>query len=318
MKLAPILALVALGSPAFAQAPPCDGVYEFFSGKNTIKVAPGNSMHDAERVARAYNNREGLLAAIIPNPRSEGLHEVKVSQCGRQFVLTQGGKRMVFLQSVMDDSLYVAQDIGTEKAELTVRVVDHKFMVGEVAGESHGYKFRFPLVMEPREIAPPDMKGCDDARQPDEEEGTQTTGAQGLTGALALQGKAPAPGYGLSDYVLASTAADGSQKTWLNLSMEGKILPAEPPTPDMVRICTTDGRSLIDPPRYRLNFKQKAVEDGIYVFVQVIEIETGKILEQREGFAASPAPADRAQAMNTAWSKLDFSVGAPSDGYSGG
>lgn len=320
MKRVPVLALALafIGSPVFAQAPPCDGSYELFMGKSTAEAQPGNPLPNAGRVAQGYNNREGWAGVVIPKPHSEGLHEVKVSQCGRQFVLSKGGKRMVFLQSVADETVYVAQDIGTAKATMTVRVVGHRLMAGLVAGASHGFEFNLPMAMEPREISMPNMEGCARDTPPEEKEtdATRTTGEKGLSEALALQGKAPAPGHALSDYVQASKEDDGRQNTWLNLGLTGRILPAEPSKPSLEDICTGDGTLLLDPPRVRLNFKQIEVEGEILVFVQVIDIETGVIREQREAVAASPASGDRAHAMSAALSRLDTHVGAPSDGYS--
>lgn len=169
MRLAPFLALAALAGPVAAQAPPCDGTYEFFSGKSTVQPTADNGLPNAGQAARAYNNREGIAGQLIRKPQSEGLQQVEVSQCGRQFVLTKGAEKMVFLQSIMDETLYVAQDIGTSKAELTVRVVDHKVMVGKLAGESHGFAFDYPVAMEPRDISMPDMEGCEDDDPPSDQ-----------------------------------------------------------------------------------------------------------------------------------------------------
>ncbi len=108
----------------------CEGTYEFFSGKSTVQAIPGEAPANGARAAELYNSRAGWVGQIIRAPQSEGLHEVEVSQCGRQFVLTQGPKTMLFLQSIMDETLYVAQDIGTTEVELTLRVVDHKILAG--------------------------------------------------------------------------------------------------------------------------------------------------------------------------------------------
>lgn len=161
-RLFTLTALAVLAGPAGAQAPPCNGTYEYFGGKSFTEVEPGNTLPKAGRVAQAYNNREGWVGQVIRKPQSEGMVEVEVSQCGRQFVLSQGGKRMLFLQGALDDTLYVAQDIGTDEAELTMRVVDHKAMVGKIEGSTHGFKFTFPVAMEPQAISMPDMTGCDD------------------------------------------------------------------------------------------------------------------------------------------------------------
>lgn len=157
------LAIVAISTtPALANVV-CEGTYELFNGKNTIKAVPGEAPVNGARAAELYNSYGGeWLGQFMGKPKSEGLHEVEVSQCGRQFTLTQGSKQMLFLQSIMDDTLYVAQDIGTNAGELTLRVVDHKIMVGKVEGKSQGFAFNIPVAMDPRDISMPDMEGCSD------------------------------------------------------------------------------------------------------------------------------------------------------------
>lgn len=156
------LTILMAGGPAHAQVPPCEGTYEVFFGKSTAAVAPGNTTPDAGRIAQAYNNREGWVGQVVRKPQSEGMHEITVGDCGRQFVVTQGANRMLFLQSTADETVYIAQDIGDVPGEMTVRVVDHKIMAGQFAGQSHGYKFNFPIAMEPHAVTMPNMEGCSD------------------------------------------------------------------------------------------------------------------------------------------------------------
>ena len=164
------LAIAALSTQPAAATVICEGTYEFFNGKDTITALPGDAPPNGARAAELYNAYSGAwLGQFMGKPKSEGLHEVKVSQCGRQFTLTQGSKQMLFLQSVMDETLYVAQDIGTSEAELTLRVVDHRIMVGKVAGKSQGFAFDFPVAMDPRDVSMPDMKGCTGDPAPREE-----------------------------------------------------------------------------------------------------------------------------------------------------
>ncbi|SDY61717.1 hypothetical protein [Citreimonas salinaria] len=164
--------LVALlgGGPVHAQVPPCEGTYEVFFGKSTTAVAPGNTMPKAGRIAQAYNNREGWVGQVIRKPQSEGMHQIAVGDCGRQFVVTQGANQMLFLQSASDETIYVAQDIDDVPGEMTVRVVDHKIMVGQFAGQSHGFKFNFPIAMEPHDVVMPDMEGCADEEEAADED----------------------------------------------------------------------------------------------------------------------------------------------------
>lgn len=158
------VALALAANPATAEVV-CDGTYEWFNGKDTINAIPGEAPENGARAAALYNANSGAwLGQFMGKPKSEGLHEVKVSQCGRQFTLSQGSKTMLFLQSIMDDTLYVAQDIGTNEAELTLRVVDHKIMVGSVKGKSHGFAFNIPVAMDPRDIKMPDLKGCSEKK----------------------------------------------------------------------------------------------------------------------------------------------------------
>lgn len=145
----------------------CEGTYEFFNGADTVTALPGEAPENGAKAAALYNEYSGAwLGHFMGKPKSEGLHEVKVSQCGRQFILSQGAKQILFLQSIVDDTLYVAQDIGTAEAELTLRVVDHKIMVGTVAGKSHGFAFNRLVALNPRDVSVPDMSGCSDDPAP--------------------------------------------------------------------------------------------------------------------------------------------------------
>ena len=68
---------------------------------------------------------------------------------------------------------------------------------------------------------------------------------------------------------------------------------------------------MLHPPRTCLNFKRQRVGDEVFVFVQVIDFETGNMREQRETLSA--AAADHTQAISDAWSKLETRMDAPSE-----
>ncbi|WP_458791234.1 hypothetical protein [Yoonia sp. MH D7] len=217
----------ALGQTASADIV-CEGTYEFFSGKNVILKAPIGQ----GEVAEHYNNRVGVAGQLIRKPQSEGLHEVEVSQCGRQFTLTQGSNQMLFLQSIMDETLYVAQDIGTSEAELTLRVLNHNSMVGTIAGETHGFTFDYPVAMEARDVSMPDMEGCSDDPTPMED----TVGEDRLTVDPALRREAIAivaeklgiPVDRAERYI---SSAHTVAKTRMSDTGVTEILPGEPGCP---------------------------------------------------------------------------------------
>jgi len=287
-RLLNLVALVVLATPAYAQAPPCDGTYEYFSGKNFVEALPGNTLPKAKRVEQAYNNREGWVGQVIRKPQSEGLFNVEVGQCGRQFVISQGGKQMLFLQSGTDEALYIAQDIGTEEATKTMRVVGHKVMIGKIEGDSHGFKYTFPVAMEPRDISMPDMEGCaaDDDRAEPAEFALENAAARAF---LANRGMTPPPGFAPDDFFrtidtehdVASASRKGSIRHIRFLLGRGN---AVLPETGLREICRA-GANRLDPPRRMLNFKIFPMEnpDGYLVFAQEIDIETGKILVQAEG-----------------------------------
>lgn len=321
MRRVALAAIAALASPADAQGPPCDGTYEYFSGKSFIEVEPGNRLPKAGRVAQAYNNREGLAGQIIRKPQSEGVVGVEVSQCGRQFVLSQGGKRMLFLQSDLDDTLYVAQDIGTNEAELTMRVIGHKVFVGKIEGASHGFKFTVPVAMEPRDTAMPDLEGCslgDDAGSSDFER--ENTAARGF---MAGRGMTPPGDFVPGDYfrtvetehdVSAESRKGTIRHIRFRMGRDNAILPEI----GMREICLA-GEDKLDPPRRLLNFKIFPVEgpDGYLVFAQEIDIETGKILVQAEGESVGRGAPALQDAMTNAATGLEANgtdIGPLSDG----
>jgi hypothetical protein len=170
MNVIQLLALataLSLAAPVMAQVPPCEGTYEGYMGKSMVKALPGNPLPNAKQIERAYNTRAAPIGYLIPNGKNTGLHSIKISQCGRQLVISQGGKSALFLQSVMDGSVYVQQNTGVKGATVTLRVVDHKFISGALKGSSHGFKYNMPVAYEPRDIHMPDMKGCSDAKAPE-------------------------------------------------------------------------------------------------------------------------------------------------------
>lgn len=317
-----LAACAALSGPAIAQAPPCNGTYEYFSGKNFVKAQPGNPLPKAKRIEQAYNNREGWVGQIIRKPQSEGLVEVRVGQCGAEFVLSQNGKRMLFLQSAADDTLYVAQDIGTDKAELKMRVVGHTVMVGQIHGASHGFEFTFPVAMQPRDTVPPDMEGCtpqdDQAAKPDF--ALENTAARAF---MAAHGLTPPPQFSPNDYFRAletqqDTASDTRNRATRHVRfMLGKgnaILP----TIGLREICRA-GQDKFDPPRRMLNLKFYPVTnpDGYIVFAQVIDIETGKILFQSEAESTGRDALALRSGMTDAVNQLEANgaqIGPLSDG----
>ncbi|WP_076535608.1 hypothetical protein [Roseovarius nanhaiticus] len=301
--------------------PPCEGTYEYFSGKSFANVAPGNALPDAGRIAQAYNNREGWVGQIIRKPQSEGLFEVEVNQCGREFVISQGGKSMVFLQSATNGTTYVAQNIDIEGGELTMRVLGHKNFVGKIEGVTHGFKYTFPVAMEPRDTSMPDLEGChDDAVASSDTFAHEKTATRGF---LAARGMTPRAEFAPGDYFrvletdrdLAGASRDGSTRhIRFRMGRNNAILPEI----GMREICLAEPGKL-DPPRRLLSFKIFRVEkpDGYLVFAQEIDIETGKILGQAEGESIGREAAALQAAMTDAATALEANgtvIGHLSDG----
>lgn len=134
----------------------CEGTCAFSNGIETLDAmfgeAPENS---ALATDRCTPNSGAWPGQFMGKPRCEGVNEVEISQCGRQFVLATGSKRMPFLQSMMDNTLSGAQNIATNEAELTLRVVDYKGMFDKVEGRSQGFAFNSPVAMGPRKDSMP-------------------------------------------------------------------------------------------------------------------------------------------------------------------
>ncbi|MCQ0093528.1 hypothetical protein [Roseovarius sp. M141] len=316
-----LMAITGMADPAKGGAPPCEGTYEYFFGKSFVNVAPGNALPDAGRIAQAYNNREGWVGQTIRKPQSEGLFEMEVNQCGREFVISQGGKSMLFVQSANDDTTYVAQDIGIESGSLTMRVIGHKVFVGKLEGVSEGFKYTFPVAMEPRDTVMPNMDACSDSEEAEAPDFAQENTA--TRGFLAARGMTPPAEYAPGDYFraleterdLAGTARDGSTRhIRFRMGRSNAILPEI----GMREICQA-GPGKLDPPRRFLNFKIFRVEkpDGYLVFAQEIDIETGKILGQAEGESIGREAAALQAAMTDAATALEASgtvIGPLSDG----
>lgn len=226
MKRAYILA-AALAAPAHAQAPPCEGSYEMIKGHATWDAPVPSSVVDD------FNTGSGVIGSIpMQHLRPEGPHEVEVSQCGRQMVLS-GGFDLVFHQSALDETEYVAEKpkLGLE---VIVSVADHKDMIGKmVFSAPGGNTFRFPFTMEPRDISMPDMEGCEDdkvADAPEDDENRQPVDPALRSEAMDIVAeeiglpRAEAPRYLSAARSVVRTDADSARPT--------EILPGEPGCPE--------------------------------------------------------------------------------------
>ncbi|WP_289069566.1 hypothetical protein [uncultured Aliiroseovarius sp.] len=155
----------------------------------------------------------------------------------------------------------------------------------------------------------------------------QNTEARGFVSARGLA--PPSPDFASQDYF--RTSKDGedlfeahggsSFRIVFLLGSDNAILPATRAATRFREICNAEDGTL-DPPRRLLTFKINEVENphGFDVFAQIVDIETGKILAQRESEVTGTDDAALAQGMQDAAAQLaddGANFGLLSDGKSG-
>lgn len=110
----------------------------------------------------------------------------------------------------------------------------------------------------------------------------------------------------LLDYIESEVNDSGVRMVRLPIGPDGNIIPSGAWRDSNSNFCLNRIRNMKGAVKI-LNFKLNHLADGYDVFAQYIDVETGKIEEQREG-----QDADLQDAINQAWNKLQTSIGKPS------
>lgn len=292
-------------SSASAEPLPCQGRYEAISGDVTMS--------------------SGGTVIVDPRNRSEGTVDFIYDGCDRIRMEGQGA-RMDIVRSATSGWTGTLTGGGATRIykfnALTPRVVDSWMdAFGGGIKVQRGMNLRLVKATEGQPV------DCifDGDRQNFQRENAAARAfmtARGLT--------PPSTDFDLRDYFRAAdvehdAVSDSRQGSTLHLRFllgsDNAILPATRTATRFREICRAEEGEL-DPPRRLLNFKIHEVENphGFNVFAQIIDIDTGKIIAQRESEAVGLDDAALADAMQDAAEQLGgdgITFGPLSDGKAG-
>lgn len=270
------------------------------------------TLHSAGAVGTA-----GPMTIPVGKPVLTGA-QIELGQCGRELVLTADGVTAVLYQEVMNDRIYSGSlDMGDgAKRRLTLTVGDDRNLRGSlVATDGHAQVTRplWVMLTKPSETR---FEGCVD----DDEELSAPRGlsheATVVLNHLSSLGFVPAESLQFEDYVAMKSPDAQSTHVSLRISREGAVLPrpeiAAEQMDDASAYCIGDER--LDPARQVLDFKVAYADEDPFVFARIIDIETGKILQQVEGKPAKAGEGALQSAVEDAWLKLSPPLTQMTDG----
>lgn len=283
----PALVLLSLSEAAAAPGflPMCEGTYEIYSGTITAQAEGQTSM--------------------IQSPRPQGRGTLKVSQCGRQMNLTSDFE-LLLDQSMLEDARYHGQlDMGGVAREFTFDVVHPRLMTGKMEAAGQGLALSRGLKLVYLSGQAPDMKGCQDDPAEAALQSALSSPASAVVDAMQAHGLKPPANSSLSpgDYIWRTSDTDGSAKLAFLIGESGAIVPARRTPVTLEEICSGEAEK-IDTPRRVLDFKIFTLDDSSHVFVRVIDLQTGRILEQREGVVSRTGSKAIGEAAASAMTEL--------------
>ncbi len=295
-------ALALTISTAIADPLPCQGRYQAISG-NVIMSASG-------------------IVQVDPRNRNESTVDLTYDGCDRIAIAGQG-MRMDIVRSATSGWSGTLTAGGATRVfrfnALTPRLID-SWMDAFGGGMTVQRGMKLTLV-----------KGTE--HQPvdcifDGERHDFTRENAAARAFLAARGLTPpSSDFALRDYFRAAEVENRTQTESRKgrtrhvrflLGSGNRVLPAARAAARFREICRAEEGAL-DPPRRLLNFKIIEMEnpDGFDVFAQLIDIETGKIIAQREGEATGTNDAALAAAMQASAAQLaedGVTIGPLSDG----
>lgn len=266
-----IAACLLSGSGAFADPLPCQGRYSAISGDVTL-LASG-------------------MVHVEPRNRSEGTVDLTYDGCDRITISGQG-MRMDILRSATSGWSGTLTGGGATRVfrfnAVTPRVIESWMdAFGGGMTVQRGMKL---TLLDGTENQPVDCIFDSDSQDFSRE----NAAAEGF---MALRGLIPpSPDFVLHDFFRASQVEQDTQTEARKgdalhirflLGHNNVILPTARAATRFRAVCTADEGTL-DPPRRMLDFKIVEYDnpDSLSAFARVIDIETGKIIAQRESQVA--------------------------------
>lgn len=251
--------------------------------------------------------RSGGVYAVIPGSAGDDEVTVEVLECGRAIrVWVPAEARTINLvQSPTHDLQYTDTiEIQGERATFSMFRSDARTLQGTFEVNALEADLYADVTLEVTDAHAPNMAGCEDDPEPEFVPRGVNMSHAALADALTATGRTLPANANFSDFISAEPdAPSGMEAVYVRLGADGDILPSTIRALSVADICS--GRfGTAEPPVHVLRFKVFTFERTTTVFVQRVEIETGKIIEQHEGAATGENESSVTRAMLMAMSEL--------------
>jgi len=250
--------------------------------------------------------------STIPGSATSDAVTVEVVECGRaiRVWVPSQGRTLHLVQATLDDFQYTdTLEIQGFNATFSMfRSTPHRLQ-GTYTVNTRDADLYAEVTIEVTDAQAPNMAGCADDPEPEFTPRGISMSHAALADALTSTGRTLPAESNYGDYISAEPdAASGTQIVYVRLGANGDILPSTTPARSIADICA--GRAnTTEPPVEFLRFKVFTFERTTAVFVQRVEIDTGRIIEQREGIASGENQSSAKIAMLFAMSELTVKPG---------
>lgn len=277
----------------------------------------------------SVRGQSGGRSMQIRGGRNEGTARVEVVECGKRLRMSSQGQVIMLERVSTDPIVYEGQWTGADGAHRTLRfeVVGPGALEGKIV--AHDARLRVDKPMNLTYLggwSPQYLEGeaCpeDESSSSEDVNISADEATQAVVQAMRDRGLTPPPGSGLTleDYVWTRVVVQGSsenrrsvtRQVRLNIGPDGHILPSSAWMDEHRMVCRVDDGELVPPTKW-LNFRLLRQHDAHDAVIQVIDIETGRIENQRMG-EGGPGANGLGDAVDDAWNRLEVPIGSPTDG----
>jgi hypothetical protein len=251
----------------------------------------------------------------IPNSATNDAAQIEVLECGAVIIVNVAGERLVLTRFPVGTGWSGSLSLEGYHSDFSFVRAGPRLMTGRLVTAMDGGTLKTEMRLVVTQGRAPVMTGCPQAPEP------RPAAARAVSTAImaleAVLSEMPLPhGADISDFVAEGVIDNaGTQRVFVLLSEGGEILTRKVPTLTADQICGSEVLTR-DAPKYMLTFKFNQFDDATNVFIQRVEIETGKIVEQHEVVDAGKNEAALTTLFAQALSQLDnpptrLSTGGP-------
>lgn len=266
---------------------------------------------------------QGQRLPIRPGGEQETVR-IEVIDCGHTLRVIAGRTVQLNLHSLESRTYSGAMAFGGVQRSWRFEVTSSRHMEGAVYAGDGRLAVDKPMSLEFVGGSQSMKIGCDAKAEPAQDFPSRVAhdeAIEAMANVLRSRGLAPpADGpYSYADYIMTGVREPMDREhsdagtRWVRVFVghDGQILPNYAD-----RIECRVGKGSLEPPAYILNFKLLRYQDVNDTAIQLIDIETGKIQNQRMGKGGSGQPGMEG-AMKDAWNQLQVPIGPMSTGLQG-